>query len=779
MPYIARWCYGRRFTVITAWVLALIVLSVLAQAVKSEYDNSFSLPGTGSTTAQQLLSATVPAQSGDFDTIVWHVAAGTVRDQAVMTRMSAALHRIATYPTIASVVSPYNPGGTAQISRDGRTAYAVVNFTRQSGDLAKADVVRVIDAARAAREPGLDVQLGGQAIGDTEQAPLSLGTVVGVVAAAIVLFIAFGSLLATLLPLITALAGVVGGLMAIAPLTHTMSILALAPIIAALIGLGVGIDYALFIVTRYRRGLEAGLTPEDATVATLNTSGRTVLFAGGTVCIALLGILVLRFSFLNGLAIACALTVVLTVLATMTMLPALLGLFGRRVLSRRQRRRLASVPQPASVPGPANGPASVPQPATPGAWTRWADIVQRRPAVLAAVAVAVMLALAIPLTRLQLGSSDQGHDPASSTTKQAYDLLAQGFGPGFDAPLVLVAQAGAQVNEPADAAALHALENQLPHLADVASVHAVAAAHGTTVIQVTPRTSPEDPATTALISVLRTTVIPAAQRGTTLRVYVGGTSATIVDFTAAVQAKLPWFLLTIIGLSFLLLLVAFRSLLIPATAAAMNLIAAAATFGVLTALFQWGWGTSAFGLGTAGPVEAFLPVFILPILFGLSTDYQVFLVSRMNEEWARTRDSHRAVRAGQAGTARVITAAAAIMICVFLAFSLMSQRTIAEFGISLTIAVALDAFVLRTVLVPAIMHMSGTASWLLPRWLDRRLPHLAIEPAPKPHNKAGNQAEAPQQGRNQAEAPQQGRKPGRARAAQLTQPVDCDKFCNQ
>ncbi len=714
MSGIARWCFRHRFAVITAWVLALIALTVLARVAGSDYNNSFSLPGTGSTTAQQLLASTAPEQPGDSDTIVWHVGTGTVRDAAVVTRMSAALTKIATVPEVASVVSPYGPGGTAQVSGDDRTAYAVVNFTRQSGNLAPAHVARVISTALAAREPGLDVQLGGQAI--EKFPPLSAGTKVGVLAAAIVLFVVFGSLLAALLPVITALAGAGAGLLAIAPLTHTMNVVEIAPLIAALIGLGVGIDYALFIVTRYRRGLEAGLTPEDATVTALNTSGRTVLFAGGTVCIALLGILVLNFQFLNGLAIASALTVVATVLAAMTMLPALLGLFGRRVLGRRQRRRLpglASTGAPQATSG-----------SGPGAWARWADTVQRRPAVLAAVAVAVMVVLAIPLTRLHPGTSDQGHDPASSTTRQAYDLLAQGFGPGFNAPVVLAAQSGSA----ADAAALGTLETRLPDLADVASVHVAAATGGATVIQLTPRTSPEDPVTGRLISTLRTVTIPAAERGTTLRVYVGGQSAVNADFAAAVKAKLPWFLLTIIGLSFLLLLLAFRSLLIPATAAVMNLLAAAATFGVTTAVFQWGWGLGALALGTPGPVEAFLPVFILPILFGLSTDYQVFLISRMNEEWARSGDSHRAVRAGQAGTARVITAAAAIMICVFVAFSFAGRRDIAEFGISLTIAVALDAFVLRTVLVPAVMHLSGTASWLLPRWLDRRLPHLAIEP---------------------------------------------------
>jgi RND superfamily putative drug exporter len=706
---IARWCISHRFVVITAWVIVLIGLSALARAAKSDYNNSFSVPGTGSATAQQLLARTVPAQSGDSDTIVWRVRTGTVRNPAVVARMSGVLNRISTFSKVARVTSPYGPAGAGQTSHDGRIAYATVSFTRQASNLAKADVIRVIDAADAAREPGLDVQLGGQAIGNTERPPLSVSSAVGVLAAAVVLFIALGSLLAMLLPLITAIAGVVSGLMGIILLTHVMNVVDLAPVFGALIGLGVGIDYALFIVSRHRRGLLAGLSPRDATVTAIDTSGRAVLFAAGTVCVALLGILVLGFSFFNGLAIACALTVACTVLAALTLLPALLGVFGPRVLSRRQRRRLG---------------AKLPATTAGGAWTRWADTVQRRPAALAATAAAVMLVLAVPLLHLRLGISDQGNDATSNTTRQAYDLLADGFGPGFNAPLVLVARPGS----PAGAASLRALETRLPHAGDVASVRTIAAASGTQVIQMTPRTSPQAPATTALISSLRGSTIPAAERGTALRVYVGGVTATYADFTTAVIAKLPWFLLTIIGLSFLLLVVAFRSLLIPATTAVMNLLAAAASFGVLTAFFQWGWGTSALGLGAASPVEAFLPVFTLAILFGLSTDYQVFLVSRMNEEWARSKDNGRAVRTGQAGTARVVTAAATIMICVFVAFSLMDQLQIAEFGVSLTVAVALDAFILRTVLVPAVMHMFGNANWSLPGWLDRRLPHVAIEP---------------------------------------------------
>ncbi len=707
MSAIARWCFRHRLTVIAAWVLVLVGLGTLSQAVKSNYNNSFSLSGTGSATAQQLLAKTVPAQAGDSDTIVWQVSNGTVHDPAVMARMSAMLRNVATMPQVTAVVSPYGPRGSAQISRDGRIAYATVDFAKQADSLAKADINRVVDAAKAAREPGLNVQLGGQAIESTEQSSAGTSSTVGVLAAAVVLFIAFGSLLAMLLPIVTAIAGVGGGLMAIAPLTHTINVVSLAPILGALIGLGVGIDYALFIVTRHRRGLLAGLTPEEAAVTAIDTSGRAVLFAGSTVCIALLGILVLGVGFLNGLAVASALTVVFTMMAAVTLLPALLGVFGARVLSRRQLNRQAHAANPA------------------GPWARWAETVERRPAVLAVAAAVVMLVLAIPVLSLRLGTSDQGNDPSSSTTRQAYDLLAKGFGPGFNGPLILVAQ----ISSPADAAALRTLEARLPAVSNVSSVTPLAAAHGTEVLQVTPGTSPEAKATSDLITTLRNNVIPNAERGTTLRVYVGGVTATFADFATVVEGKMPWFILAIVGLSFMLLVVAFRSLLIPATAAVMNLLAAAASFGVLTAFFQWGWGTGAFGLGKAGPVMAYVPVLALPILFGLSMDYQVFLVSRMNEEWVHTRRNAAAVRTGQVETARVITAAATIMIFVFLTFSFMGQRDVAEFGIGLAAAVALDAFILRTVLVPAAMHIFGNANWWLPRWLDRRLPHLTIEPS--------------------------------------------------
>ena len=710
MSTLARWCRNHRLFVVVAWLVLLVGLGALS---KSAYKDSFSLPNTDSTRALNLLTSAFPAQAGEADTVVWHVSSGSVRDPAVETRMTQTLDTIAHLPEVASVTGPYATGGAARISADGKTAYATVNFGTTAQQLAKADVQKVVDTAHAAATGGLEVEMGGAAVQQTEQTPTSSSELIGVVAAAVVLFVAFGSFFAMLMPILTAVAGVGSSILVVGLLSHLITIASLAPTLGALIGLGVGIDYALFIVTRYRRGLQSGMSVEDALVTAVNTSGRAVLFAGATVCIALLGMLVLGVGFLNGVAIGASVTVVFTVVAAITLLPAMLAFLGDRVLGRRQRRRLR-----------AGG--SLIDPTKRGVWSKWADTVQRRPKILAGAALIVMLALSIPTLSLRLGSSDQGNDPSSSTTRKAYDLLAEGFGPGFNGPLTLVAQAPTS----ADQSALGTLTQQIKGMDGVAGVTAAPMKAGATVgiVQVTPATSPESKETSQLIDRLRSQVIPKAEAGTTLQVYVGGTTAVYKDFSAVLSAKLPLFITVIVGLGFLLLVVAFRSLLVPLTAAIMNLVAAAASFGVIVAFFQFGWGSDALGLGKGGPIEAFIPVMMLSILFGLSMDYQVFLVSRMNEEWVHHRDNARAVRVGQVETSRVITSAATIMICVFLAFALGGERTIGEFGIGLSAAVLLDAFVLRTVLVPAAMHVFGDANWWLPRWLDRRLPHLAIEP---------------------------------------------------
>ncbi|WP_189130625.1 MMPL family transporter [Wenjunlia tyrosinilytica] len=709
----ARWCYRRKWVVILLWLLAFVLLGASSGALGDKYANVFDLKDTDSSKALRLMEDAFPDASGEQDTVVWRVDKGSVRDTAVQQKMTATLKNVEKVADVGEIASPYTKAGAPQISKDGRTAYARVTFTKMGNELEKEQMQDLVDTARAAAGDGLKVEVGGNAVQLAEEPPQHLSEMVGIAAAAIVLFLAFGSLFGMLLPIVTAIFGVGMGVSSIVLLSHAMDVADVSPLLASLVGLGVGIDYALFIVTRHRKGILRGRTPEDSAVQAVNTSGRAVLFAGGTVCIALLGMFAMDLTFLNGVAIAAALTVVLTVAASVTLLPAMLGVLGVRVLSRRQRRKLA-----------ANGPES--EEAT-GAAARWSTFVQRHPRVLAAAAVVVMLALAVPTLSLRLGSSDQGNNPSSTTTRKAYDLLGSGFGPGFNGPLQVVAEV-----PNADArAALDKLVTEVTKTEGVAQVVPVPLPPGakTAIVNVVPTTDPQSEKTSKLVDRLRDDVIPAAQKGTSLQAHVGGQTAIFKDFATTLMGKLPLFIGIIVALGFVLLLIAFRSLLVPLTAAAMNLIAAAASFGVLVAIFQWGWGAELLGAGREGPIEAFLPVIMLSLLFGLSMDYQVFLVSRMHEEWVHTRDNVRAVRVGLAETTRVINCAAVIMICVFGAFLLSGQRVMAMFGVGLAGAVALDAFILRTVLVPSLMHMFGKSNWWLPTWLDKRLPHFAVEPA--------------------------------------------------
>ena len=704
MAALARWCYRHRLVVLLLWVGALFGLGFSATTAGTDYANVFSLPDTDSKSAYDLMQKAFPNSSGDTDTVVWKVDSGSVKDQSVQTRIQPALDKIVGMKGVGEVTGPYSGArGAAQISSDGTIAYAQITFAEQANAVPKELVQKVVDTAQAARRDGLHVELGGQAVQRVEEPPGGIAEGVGILAAAIVLFLAFGSFYAALLPIGIAIFGVGTGLFSTQLLSHATDIPDLAPLLATLIGLGVGIDYALFIVTRHRRGLQRGLDPEESAVVALNTSGRAVLFAGGTVCIALAGMLVTQLRFLDGVVIGTSLTVVLSVLAATTLLPALLGFLGPRVLSRKQRRKLENGPEPERTDNLA---------------VRWSAAVQKRPRRIAVFALVVMAVLAFPVLSLRLGATDQGNDNASTTTRKAYDLLADGFGPGFNGPLQVVTSSG-------DTATL---VKDIEATKDVARVAALPPTGGVTVIQVVPKTSPQSVETDDLIDTLRDKVIPEA--GATG--HVGGVTAISKDFASVTGDRLPLFVATIIGLSFLLLLLAFRSLVVPLTAALMNLIAAAASFGVLVAIFQWGWGLSLLGLGKEGPINAFLPVIMLSLLFGLSMDYQVFLVSRMHEEWVHTKDNARAVRVGLAETSRVINSAALIMVCVFLAFVLSGNTGAATAGVGLAAAVALDAFILRTALVPAAMHLLGNSNWWLPAWLDKSLPHLAVEPAEEP-----------------------------------------------
>jgi len=709
---LARWCIRRRLITVLLWLLALGVAGSGAVLAGSAYSNDYRVPGTESSQAARLLEEGFPSLGGDTDTVVWHTSSGTVRDASVEQTMTRTLDRIAALPGVASVSGPYGERGAGRISEDGRTAYATVTFEDRAQDIDAGEAAAVVRTAQAAETAGLRVELGGSAVALTESSGGHTAEIVGVVVAAVVLFLAFGSLAASLLPIATALVGVGTAYAGIALLGHVMTVADFAPMLGMLIGLGVGIDYALFIVTRHRRGLKRGLSVTEAAAGAVATTGRAVVFAGATVCIALLGMLMLRLNFLNGVAVAASLTVVLTVAASVTLLPALLSFIGMRALSGRERRRLAE-----------HGP----EPELPtGFAARWSAFVERHPRILGVIALAVITALALPTTSLHLGTSDQGNDPENTTTRQAYDLLADSFGPGVNGPLTLVTEVGGAE----DRLALGDLDATLRRTEGVASVSPVTFGRGgdTAYLTVVPKSSPQSKQTSELVDRLREDVLPRAQAGTSLDVHVGGITAAYDDFADVIVGKLPLFVGVVIGLGCLLLLLAFRSVGIPLKAAAMNVAAVAAAFGVVVAIFQWGWGSELLGLGRAGPIEPFLPVIMVSVLFGLSMDYQVFLVSRMYEEWLETGDNRRAVRVGLAETSRVINSAAVIMISVFLAFVLTGDRVIAMFGIALASAVALDAFVLRTLLVPALMHLLGGANWWLPRPLDRILPRISIEP---------------------------------------------------
>jgi RND superfamily putative drug exporter len=711
-----------RWIVLGAWVLLFVLINVVARSEGSAYSNVFGLPNTNSAHAESLLEKGFTAQSGDVDQIVFHSLGGTVTSHK--SAIQSMLTKVEKLPDVGSVTSPFCSGsfatsetlsngtclGSSQVSKSGTIAYAVVHFSKIASDLTNAQIQSVVTAASTIRSSSLSVQLGGDAFGNLNSPTGSPYEVFGLIATAIVLVLAFGSFFAMLLPLGVALFALGIALAGGELLSHVLAIAQFAPILGSLIGLGVGIDYALFIVTRSRQELKRGSSVEEAVSCAINTSGRAVLFAGSTVCIALLGMLILGLNFLNGVAVTASLAVLITMLASMTLLPALLGFQKEHVLSRRERRELAT-----------NGPGPV---MVSGPWQRWSHFVSRHPRALTFAAIAIIVTIIVPFFSLQLGSSDQGSDPAGSTTRQAYDLLAQGFGPGFNGPLTVV---GA-IHNPRDLTAMERLDASLAGKPDVASVSPLITNPQKTVgiINVVPTTSPQSAKTVALIDTIRNKYIPAAASSSHAQIYVGGITAIFADFARVLTGKLPLFVGVIVLLGCLLLMVAFRSVLVPLVAAVMNLLAVGASFGLVVAVFQWGWGTSLLGAGT-GPVESFLPIIMIAILFGLSMDYQVFLVSRMHEEYLNTGDNEEAIIRGQANTGRVITAAALVMICVFLSFAIGGERIIAEFGIGLGGAVLIDAFIIRTILVPSLMHFVGNANWWMPRWLDRVVPRLAVE----------------------------------------------------
>jgi RND superfamily putative drug exporter len=613
-------------------------------------------------------------------------------------------------PHVSEVASPYEDGGAGAVSEDGEIAYATVQFDVTNDKLEDDEAKNLIEIAQGVGGEELQIELGGQPIEEARaEEEQDASFMIGLLAAIVILLITFGSVVAMGLPIVTALFALGVGLSLVTLGTHVFDTAEFAPQLALMIGLGVGIDYALFIVTRFRNALSLGHEPRDAAIVAINTAGRAVLFAGLTVIIALMGMWLLGISFLYGVAMAAAFAVFMTMTAALTLLPALLAWIGHRI----DRLRIPGYGRRAGVDDGR------------GWWYRWSNTIQRRPLVAALLSAALLLLLCVPTLSLRLGVNDAGTDPPGTTTREAYDLLAEGFGPGFNGPFTIVAA----LPEKGEDQVMVELSKQLESEEGIDGVTepSLNPAENTAVFQIYPTTSPQSEATTELLDRVRNEVIPPFEEASGAQIHVGGINAIFEDFGRAIADKLPLFIGVVVLLSALLLMTVFRSLWVPLKAVVMNLLSIGAAFGLVVAVFQWGWGLGLLGIEGTGPIISFFPIFLFAIVFGLSMDYEVFLMSRIHEEWEHTKDATKSVTEGLALTGRVITAAAAIMITVFASFILGDDRIIKLFGVGLAAAIFIDAVIIRSVLVPAIMQILGARAWYFPAWLDRILPRVHVE----------------------------------------------------
>jgi uncharacterized membrane protein YdfJ with MMPL/SSD domain len=701
---LGRACYRHRWITLIVWLAGVACLITLWTAFGAPSQDSFS----GSDPGQSLLNKHFPHSAGDSLTLAIDSRA-PLSDPATRARIEAALTPFQRAAHVTSVTDPYRTPG--HLSRDGHIAFATVQFGVVSTKISNAEALALMHDATAASGHGITYSLGGDVV-DLAETPYGGPTEgIGVAAAAVVLLIAFGSFLAMGLPIVTALLGIGGGLSVIALLGHVVPAPSFSPIIAAMIGLGVGVDYALFIVTRFREGLQAGRDPEDAAVTAMRTAGRTVLIAGSTVVIGMMGLLVLRQPLMNGVAVAAAATVAMVLLGSLTLLPALLGFTGTRLAksSRLLGRRRS---------GPATGSRSAKIPAA----RRWAAMIQRRPVLAAVVSTGIILALAAPALGMKLNFPDESAQARGTMGYASYATMVRGFGPGFDAPVIVAAALPAPG---ASTARLTAAIGRAPGVAAVTP--AVRSADGKAAMIIAyPATGEQDPRTNTLVNRLRSGVLPGATAGTGIRAYVTGPNAGGVAFANLVGQRLPWLIAVVVLLSMVLLTVVFRSVTIAVKAAVMNLLSICAAYGVLVGITQDGWLRQVFGFPENMPVTTWVPMFLFVILFGLSMDYEVFLLSRIRESYDATGDNAASVADGLARTARVITAAAAIMVVVFLAFVFGANVSVKQIGLGLAVAVLIDATLVRMVLVPAVMELLGKANWWLPGPLARVLPKTSL-----------------------------------------------------
>ena len=699
---LGAWCYDHRRRVLIGWLVGAVVVIALASTIGARFLNDFGGVGQ-SQQVQNILQERFPTRVGDTAEVVFHSSA-PLDSPLVRSRINATLASLRPLHSVTSV-------STLTRSPDDRIGFATVQFNAVSDKLPTSDVQRVIDVAGSFAKPGLEVALGGTPISAAVSPSPGSSEGIGILAAIIIMLLAFGSIVAMGLPILTALVGVGVGYGVVALVSHLLIDPTFGPEMMAMVGLGVGIDYALFIVTRYRQGLGEELSPRDAVVRSMSTAGRAVLFAGSTVFISLLGLFLVGQSYLNGLAVGTILTVLTVMAAALTLLPAMLGFSGRAI----DRLRVPGLLPAATRDRPR------------GFWWRWSRTVQRRPWLCGLAALVTLGLLALPLFSMRLAFTDAGNDPTNLTTRQAYDLISSGFGPGFNGPLVLAAElpGGAK-----DRAVLEAFERRLSAVPGVARVEPPTynTSGDTAVLIVYPTSSPQATTTSTLVQRLRSTIIPRATAGTDVKILVGGETAAGIDASSHLAQRLPLVIGLVILLSFVLLMSVFRSVLIPLKAAAMNLLSIGAAYGAIVAVYQWGWLSSIFAVSRTGPIDPWIPMMMFTITFGLSMDYEVFLLTRVQEEWLQGRDNSNAVADGIALTGRVITAAAAIMVCVFGSFVIGDPlRVLDVFGLGLAVAILVDATLVRMILVPSIMQILGNANWWFPRWLDRAVPHFNVE----------------------------------------------------
>jgi putative drug exporter of the RND superfamily len=706
---IGRFCSRHHYPTIVAWLIVAVGLVVAGQSQASRTNDNLTLPGTDSTAATQLLEDNLPAQAFGNNPLVLESSGAKLTTSKHRQAITETVKRLRALPDVNSAVDPLSSEGAAFLSEDGRVAYVPVYLDVGPGELTEDEAEAVLGAAAPAEAAGLEASAGGYVGQQLSKPSTEVSEAIGLTAAVIILLFAFGTATAMALPIVSAVGGLACALSIIRLLENVVQVPSVATTLATMIGLGVGIDYALFIVTRHKLQLREGMELRESIARATATAGGAVVFAGFTVVIALCSLAFAGIPLVSTLGFTAAIAVVVAVCAASTLLPAMLGALGPRIDSLRVHLGKTH-----------------PDDREPHGWARWARWVARRPWRSSVAALAILVVLAIPLLDLELGQNDISALPEDTTARQAYEGLTAGFGPGFNGPLLIAAE----FDTPQRAkATMPKLQRAVGGAGDVAAVSAPSFDEAGTVavFSAIAKSAPWKDETVDLVERLRDSTIPKAMAGSGGSAHVGGQTAGYIDLATQISDKLPLMIAIVVGLSFFVLLLAFRSLLVPVKAAAMNLLSVAASYGVVTAVFQWGWASSLIGLDHAIPIVSFVPLLMFAILFGLSMDYEVFLLTQMREHWKAHGEPDRAVVEGLANTGRVITSAAAIMVCVFTSFVLNGNPVVKEFGVGLAVAIAIDSTLVRCLLVPAVMVLLGRWAWWLPGPLERLVPHVSIE----------------------------------------------------